>query len=50
MNSIINDIDRIQKFEKKIKVMSGLEAPGKKSFQSPDQSSIEIQNLKNNNN
>ena len=26
MNSIINDIDRIQKFEKKIKVMSGIES------------------------
>lgn len=49
MNSIINDIDRIQKFEKKIKVMSGIKSPGKKAFQSPDQSSIDIESLKNNN-
>jgi murein DD-endopeptidase MepM/ murein hydrolase activator NlpD len=49
MNSVINDIDRIQKFEKKIKVMSGIKPDGKKPFESPDQSSIEIKNLRNNN-
>ena len=48
MNSIINDIDRIQKFEKKIKVMTGVRPSNKNSFNTPDQSSLKIQNLKNN--
>lgn len=48
MNSIINDIERIQKFETKIKVMTGAQSTdsleGKKT--NPDQSSIDIKLLR----
>jgi murein DD-endopeptidase MepM/ murein hydrolase activator NlpD len=50
MNSIIDDIDRIQKFETKIKVMTGADAMNEKSLQKPypDQSSNGVNFLKEN--
>ena len=48
MNSIINDIERIQKFETKIKVMTGAQSTDslKSKKTSPDQSSINIRELR----
>ena len=46
MNSVLNDVERIQKFEKKIKVMTGVEAPEKTKLDVPDQSSIDLKKIK----